>query len=74
MKDGESVQEHIKTMTKLFNELSVVGDAVKEKDKVICLLVSLPESYNMLVTTPEANETVLKMETVTKRILHAERK
>ena len=41
--DGESVQEHIKTMTKLFNELSVNGDAVKE-DKVIYLLASLPES------------------------------
>ena len=38
--DGESVQE---TMTKLFNELSVNGDVVKE-DKVIYLLASLPES------------------------------
>ena len=40
MKDGESVQEHIKTMTKL----SVVGDTVKKEDKVIYLLASLPES------------------------------
>ena len=74
MKDGELVQEHIKTITELFNELSVVGDAVKEKDKVIYLLASLPESYNTLVTTLEVNETVPKIETVTERILHAERK
>ena len=33
VKDGELVQEHIKTMTELFNKLSVVGDAVKEEDK-----------------------------------------
>ena len=44
MKDGESVQEHIKTMTKLFNKLSVIEDTVKEEDKVIFLLASLPES------------------------------
>ena len=74
MKDGKSVQEYIKTMTKLFNELSVVGDTVKEEDKLIYLLASLPESYNTLVTALEANETVPTMETVTERILHAERK
>lgn len=74
MKDGELVQEHIKTITELFNELSVVGDPVEEKEKVIYLLASLPESYNTLVTTLEANETVPKMETVTEMILHAERK
>ena len=72
MKDGELVQKHIETITELFNELSVVGDAVKEK--VIYLLASLPESYNTLVTTLEAKETVPKMERVTERILHAERK
>ena len=74
MKEGESVQEHIKAMTELFNELSVVGDAIKDEDKVIYLLASLPDSYNTLVTALEANETVPKMETVTERILHAERK
>ena len=36
--------------------------------------MSLPDSYNTLVTALEAKETVPKMETVTERILHAERK
>ena len=32
LKDGNSVQEHIKSMTELFNDLTVVGDTIKEED------------------------------------------
>jgi len=28
LKDGDSVQEHIKAMTKIFNGLSVIGDPI----------------------------------------------
>ena len=74
LKDGDSVQEHIKTLTELFNELAVVGDVIKEEDRVVYLLASLPDSFNTLVTALEANEDVPKMEVVTERLLHAERK
>ena len=74
LKDGESVQEHIKSMTETFNELSVVGDPITEEDRVVHLLASLPDSYSMLVTALEACPDVPKMETVTERLLHEERK
>ena len=74
LKDSDSVQEHIKTLTELFNELAVVGDVIKEEDCVVYLLASLPDSFNTLVTALEANEDVPKMEVVTERLLHAERK
>ena len=74
LKDGASVQDHIKSMTELFNELAIVGDAIDEEDRVVYLLASLPDSFNTLVTALEANEDVPKMEVVTKRLLHAERK
>ena len=76
MKDGESVQGHIKAMTELFNELAIVGDAIEEEDRVVYLLAtcSLPDSFNMLVTALEASKDVPKMEGVTERLLHAERK
>ena len=74
LKDGESVQDHIKAMTELFNELAIVGDAIEEKDRVVYLLASLPDSFNTLVTALEASEDVPKMEVVTERPLHAERK
>ncbi len=39
-------------MTELFE---VIGDPIKEEDRVAHLLASLPESFNMLVTTLEAS-------------------
>ena len=70
LKDGESVQGHIKAMT----ELAIVGDAIEEEDRVVYLLASLPDSFNTLVTALEASEEVPNMEVVTERLLHAERK
>ncbi len=74
LKDGTPVQDHIKSMTELFNELAIVGDAIDEEDRVVYLLASLPDSFNTLVTALEANEDVPKMEIVTERLLHSERK
>ena len=74
LKDGDSAQDHIKVMTELFDALSVAGETVSEEDRVVYLLASLPESYSVLVTALEANEDVPKLEVVTERILHQERK
>ena len=72
---GESVQERIKAMTEVFEALAVIGDPVTEEDRVVYLLASLPDSFNMLVTALEASsENVQKMEIVTERLLHEERK
>ena len=61
-------------MAELFDILSVPGETASEEDRVVYLLASLPESYNVLVTAPEANENVPKLEVVTERILHQKRK
>ena len=74
LRDGESVQQHIKVMTEIFESLAVIGDAVAEEDRVVHLLASLPESFKMLVTALEASPEVPKTETVTERLLHEERK
>ena len=74
LKDGDSVQEHIKIMTELFDALSIAGETVSEEDRVVYLLASQPESYRVLMTALEANEDAPKLEVVTKRILHQERK
>ena len=60
-KDGESAQMHIKVMTEIFDLLAVAGETVSEEDRVVYLLASLPESYNVLVTALEANEDVPKL-------------
>ena len=42
LKENQSVQLHIKEMTEVFEELSIVGDPIKEEDRVVHLLASLP--------------------------------
>ena len=37
---------HVKTMLEMFNELSIVGDAITDEDRVVYLLTSLPESFD----------------------------
>ncbi len=51
---GGSVKDHIRELTEIFNEMAVIGDPVEEEDRVVHLLASLPEDYNMLVTALEA--------------------
>ncbi len=62
-------------MTEVFEELSIIGDAVTEEDRVVHLLASLPDSFNVIVTALEAqSESVPKWELVTERLLHEETK
>ena len=42
-------------MTETFDELSVIGDSLNEEDRVVHLLATLPESYDMLVTAFNAS-------------------
>ena len=74
LKKGASVQDHIKEMTELFNDLAVVGDNLGDEDRVVHLLASLPESYDTLVTALEASESVPSMEVVIDRLLYEEKK
>ena len=74
LKGGDSVQEHIKSMTEVFDTLSVIGDRVSEEDRVVHLLASLPKLYSMLVTALESNAEVPKIEHVTEQLLHEEQK
>ena len=74
LKEGQSIQTHIKTMTEIFDELAIVGDPLDDENKVVHLLASLPKSFDMLVTALEASPEVPKIEVVTERILHEESK
>ena len=74
LKDKEPVQDHIKAMTEIFEELAIIGYPVEEEDRVVQLLASLPESFSMIVTALEACAEVPKLEVVTERLFHEERK
>ena len=59
-------------MTEIFEGLAVTGDPVSDEDRVVHLLASLPDSFNMLATTLEANPEVPKMKNITEHFLHEE--
>ena len=63
LKEGEPVQEHIKKMTELFNELDAIGAKMEVEDR-----------YDTLVTALEANEKLPSMEIVIDRLLHEKKK
>ena len=68
------MQKHVKVLTEIFDELSIIGDPLDKENQVVHLLASLPESYDMLVTALEACPDVPKLEVVTERLLHEESK
>ena len=72
METGGEVQSHVKRLTETLDELSVIDEPVKEEDRVVYLLASLPEEYDMLVTALEASATVPKMSLVLERLRHEE--
>ena len=74
LKENESVQKHIKSMIEIFESLSVVGHVVEEEDRVVHILASLPDSFQMLVTALEASPEVPRLEVVLERLMHEEKK
>ena len=74
LNEGDSVQEHVKLMTEVCDELSAIGETVSEEDRVVYLLASLPESYNVLVTALESSVEVPRLAVVNERLLHHEAK
>lgn len=51
LKHGESLQDHLKAFIEIYEELTIVGEAMNDEDRVIHLLASVPDSYSSLVTT-----------------------
>ena len=74
LNNGDKLQEHLKKMMEIFDELSVIGDPQSDEDRVICLLSSLPDKFSTLVTALEANEKVPSWETVVDRLMHEDGK
>jgi len=74
LKEGVKMQEHLKSFVEIYDELSILGEAVKEEDRVINLLASLPDSFSTLVTALEALDQVPSWDVVTEKLLHEEGK
>ena len=75
LRDDGSVNDHLKAMSEIFQELAVIGEPVPESKRVSHLLASLPESYDTLVTALQGqSEEALKWDVVTERLLQEEQR
>ena len=74
LKPNDNLQDHLKRMMEIFDELAVIGDPHKDEDRVICLLSSLPEKFSTLVTALEACDTIPSWGTVVDRLIHEDSK
>ena len=54
MKEGTTIENHLKQMKELSDQLAAIGAPITEEDQVVTLLGSLPQSFSTLVTALEA--------------------
>ncbi len=74
MKEGTSMEVHLKHMKELTDRLAAIGAPIAEEDQVVTLLGSLPPSYSVLVTALEARVDDVKLNFVQQALTHEEQK
>ena len=74
MKEGTSIEKHLKRMKELTDRLAAIGAPIAEEDQVVTLLGSLPKSYSTLVTALEARVDGISLNYVQQALAHEEQK
>jgi len=74
MKEGTPVQQHLKRMKELADQLAAIGAAIPVEDQMVTLLGSLPPSYSTLVTALEAQVDDLTLQFVQQALINEEQK
>ena len=74
MKEGQSTQDLLKCMKEINDKLVTLGSADAEEEQVVALLISLPPSYEMLVTALEATGEDLSLVFVQQALVNEEQK
>ena len=71
---GGDLENHLKQMTEVMDELVAVDSPVSAEDRVVNLLMSLPPEYEVLVSILGSREDLPNYETVVAALLNEERK
>ena len=74
MKEGTSVDQHLKHMKDIADKLAAIGAPIPEEDQVVTLLGSLPRSFATLVTAIEARMDGVSLDYVQQALIHEETK
>ena len=74
MKEGTSVDQHLKHMKDITDKLAAIGAPISEEDQVVTLLESLPRSFVTLVTAIEARMDGVRLDYVQQALIDEETK
>ena len=74
MKEGTSIEKHLKHMKELTDRLAAIGAPIDEEDQVVTLLGSLPMGYSTLVTALESRVDNVSLNYVQQALVHEEQK
>ena len=74
MREGTSVEKHLKHMKELTDCLASIGAPVSEEDLILTLLGSLLKSYDAFVTSLEARDDNISLNYVQQALVHEEQK
>ena len=74
MPESMTVEEHLKQMKELTDQLAAVGAEIAEEDQIVTLLGSLPDSYQTLVTALETRLDDISLGFVQQALVNEEHK
>ena len=74
MKDSDSVDEHLRRMKEITDQLAAIKAPIPEDEHIVALLLSLPRSYNTLITALTAKGDELSLAQVHQALRSEEEK
>lgn len=74
MKEGEHLNDHLKRMKELTDQLGAIGSVIEEEDQIVTFLGSLPPSYATVVTALETKMDSLTLQFVQQALINEEQK
>ena len=74
LKDGLSIESHLRAMKELTDKLAAINAPVSEEDQVAVLLGSLPDRYSTLVTALEARGDELTLQYAQQALINEEQR
>ena len=74
MREGSSMQNHLRRMKEITDQLASIKAPIPEEEHMVALLLSLPKSYEMLVTVMLAKGSDLQLSVLQEALLSEEEK
>lgn len=72
MKDEDSIEEHLRRMKEITDQLAAINAPIPEDEHIVAILLSLPRNYNTIVTALTAKGDELHLSQVQQALMNEE--